>query len=1007
MATEPSVITARSYEPRHSVTRSAMNLPPTSGSNITKPDPLEVRIPISPSLLHLGLPSVTLDPGNHLRGVAMLPKTLGCFLSSPRIIAHTCANDHTRSSRSRTGLILISRRRDSPVPQTRQVPLTEATCTSSPKNITAFAPRNAFSTLLMRFLLVLFPQALLNFDPRQSPSASPHQGAALAPLLNGHMDATVPVKPLPGPPLESQSSRNVLDLQTSQTSAEDPSSQIGATSSLSIPANMSQTFISETTPAPFVTPPQSPDKHFVTPAARRANMRTRGRSLISAARDPESELAPEKTRRGPLISATQDRATASHAILREGESPHEVQQWAQQRPQVPAMPLRSRTTTGSPEHGSQLAQYHSLSHSQPYRQEQTRSSQAVASYEDEAPPTAHPALRRISKGSTPRAHAPRPFLEEHKLPPAKHLRRSSHEKHLPEKPSPPPAPRSVPDPPPTPENRQTSPHTQLGASIPVPSSSWQPPERNTSSESLLPPTPPEKPSSYDIRGEWSFHMGRQFSPQPPVPADDIEIETRGDVRRARTSPVPIETESEVDDPSPSSVEDVQENVPDTYLLDGSAIHELPSRTSRSIDGDFIQAPVGASQHHDGSYNSVVDLTDPYANGVVEPVVPYDPQGPQNTAQQPSEIERTPLVFDSSLVNGEPLARLRRRTVPSSPEEYSRARARRRGTWLEKSVPLDISELAEEMKPKFYPLLQHLQNPELLAELLVHLSFYEWLILWGATSKEIRQALESDPAVCDVALERYLGTVGYARWLWPSPEPIRITLPEMHAYMRGVSVPVYVYAQSSLSVFSSPPSEENILLVHGMKKQTRAFNRVVVRLRAQAEADAEYGAVYRRRPSSGQRQPSGPPLSWSAGAAQGQNGRHRSASRQSSRAPSPTYSAWSQGASSQPHLPIGSTPISGGFRSPLFRLRRAPLLRVFVPSPEGDWLSDSGVVECETELRKAGILPLLRVGDVVWDTALGDEGNVGRLVWDGRYLIVRFAYSCSPIPSDAREIIIGP
>jgi len=63
-----------------------------------------------------------------------------------------------------------------------------------------------------------------------------------------------------------------------------------------------------------------------------------------------------------------------------------------------------------------------------------------------------------------------------------------------------------------------------------------------------------------------------------------------------------------------------------------------------------------------------------------------------------------------------------------------------------------------------------------------------------------------------------------------------------------------------------------------------------------------------------------------------------------------------------------------------------LLRVFVPSPEGDWLPDSGVLECEKELRKAGVLQMLRVGDVVWDTALGDEGNVGRLVWDGRYLI---------------------
>jgi hypothetical protein len=28
-----------------------------------------------------------------------------------------------------------------------------------------------------------------------------------------------------------------------------------------------------------------------------------------------------------------------------------------------------------------------------------------------------------------------------------------------------------------------------------------------------------------------------------------------------------------------------------------------------------------------------------------------------------------------------------------------------------------------------------------------------------------------------------------------------------------------------------------------------------------------------------------------------------------------------------------------------------------------------------------------MGDVVWDIAVGDEGNVGRLVWDGSYLIV--------------------
>jgi hypothetical protein len=69
-----------------------------------------------------------------------------------------------------------------------------------------------------------------------------------------------------------------------------------------------------------------------------------------------------------------------------------------------------------------------------------------------------------------------------------------------------------------------------------------------------------------------------------------------------------------------------------------------------------------------------------------------------------------------------------------------------------------------------------------------------------------------------------------------------------------------------------------------------------------------------------------------------------------------------------------------FRSPLFKLRRAPLLRVFVPSPDEDWLSDSSVLECETQLKRA---KLLWPGDVVWDVAVGDEGNVGRLIWDGK------------------------
>lgn len=163
--------------------------------------------------------------------------------------------------------------------------------------------------------------------------------------------------------------------------------------------------------------------------------------------------------------------------------------------------------------------------------------------------------------------------------------------------------------------------------------------------------------------------------------------------------------------------------------------------------------------------------------------------------------------------------------------------------------------------------------------------------------------------------------------------------------------------------------------------SRAFTRVVMRLRAQAEAEAAHNArvaVYeppspvsipgsrsRTMSISSQRHPT----KWSS-----------QTSLNNSRAPSRAPSPSSQTRGKLPQ-------VYKTFHSPLFRLRRAPLLQAFVPSPEGDWLSDTSVLECEAELKRAGVLHLMRAGDVVWDVAVGDEANIGRLVWDGAYLIV--------------------
>ena len=783
----------------------------------------------------------------------------------------------------------------------------------------------------------------------------------------------------------TQTSQDKLDRRTSRTLAKGPPTRTAGTPPPqdSVCRSMSRSFVTETTPLPFVvTPPQSPENH-VNPA-RRANTRTRGHPRISSVRTPESEPALESMRRGPLIFATQD--AESGPVSHEHEIPREVGQRGYQQPQGLNKPLRSTTNTGRPEVGSQLAPHGSLSHSQTYKQEQVQAPQAAMFYEDDSPPLAHPAIRRISRGSAARMHTPQSLVEDRKLPSAEHSRKPGHRNHSRSKSTSVADPASASNLALARENVQSSWQAHLDGDLPVLSQVRPIPGQDPSSpDSSRPPTPPEKSPVRNARSEWSHHIEHQSPSQSLAPSDDVEIESRHDVRKSWAVPIPQDAQSDDNEPSSSNVEDGQEDVQRTFLLDGSSMRESLTRVASSIDGDSSQEAVG--QLPGGSDSSVIE---PLDSQVADPAIFVDdPQLHQNVTQQPLEDDGKSFVDDI-----EPVVRPRPRAslALSSPEEYSRARARRRGTWLEKSVPADIAELAEETKPKFYPLLLHLQNSELLAELLVHLSFYEWLILWGSVSKVIRQALDSDPTLCDAALQRYLSTVGYVRWMWSSPEPIRITLAEMHAYMRGVSVPVHVYAQSSFSILSSPPSEENVRLIHGMKKQTRAFNRVVIRLRAQAEADAEQGSALRRRQSIGslptQKQHSGPPLSWSSGAARGQGPKHRSVSRSSSRAPSPTNSAWSQGAGSQVHLPLGSNPTSGGFKSPLFRLRRAPLLRVFVPSPEGDWLPDAGVLECETELRKAGILPLLRLGDVVWDTALGDEGNAGRLVWDGRYLIVR-------------------
>ena len=192
-------------------------------------------------------------------------------------------------------------------------------------------------------------------------------------------------------------------------------------------------------------------------------------------------------------------------------------------------------------------------------------------------------------------------------------------------------------------------------------------------------------------------------------------------------------------------------------------------------------------------------------------------------------------------------------------------------------------------------------------------------------------------------------------------------------MRGVSLPTHEYARISdsyLQARASTVSKEEKMMhteqARAMSFATRAYSRIVVRLRAQAEAVTAHGGIVSKLfngPTTG-------PRSLPRGRI----------SSNSSRAPSPSSN--DRHSSRPPNGQRGRAV----FASPIYQPRRAPLLRVFVPSTE-EWLSDASVVECESELKRANILHMLRPGDTVWDVAVGDEGNAGKMVWDGNFLLV--------------------
>lgn len=70
--------------------------------------------------------------------------------------------------------------------------------------------------------------------------------------------------------------------------------------------------------------------------------------------------------------------------------------------------------------------------------------------------------------------------------------------------------------------------------------------------------------------------------------------------------------------------------------------------------------------------------------------------------------------------------------------------------------------------------------------------------------------------------------------------------------------------------------------------------------------------------------------------------------------------------------------------PIYALGKPAVFRVWVPTVDL-WMSRKELVECERELWKSEIRPLMRRGDVCHNTAIGSRVNEGRVLFDGKCL----------------------
>ena len=222
---------------------------------------------------------------------------------------------------------------------------------------------------------------------------------------------------------------------------------------------------------------------------------------------------------------------------------------------------------------------------------------------------------------------------------------------------------------------------------------------------------------------------------------------------------------------PKQVESVHTHQGNGSLSDGK-IH-------RTISKSRLTSPANESEPASRSgettaRNVVIPLDDdPFARVEgVKMLKPGSSQGSRNKSR-----DNVPSFYTgSTVVDGADVAFLSRaqQRDSGSPKIISSA-TNRQADRKERSAPFLLDPMfVKRDPPEPATMIRLLFDGQVLVCLLEFLSFYEWCTMLSL-SKEIRSTIVRTPALREAALERFLKTVGYSRWVWDDQDPLSLSL----------------------------------------------------------------------------------------------------------------------------------------------------------------------------------------------------------------------------------------